>query len=189
MSARVLPVPESMQAEMRGVSWRDDPRCPPFTALRLVRPRFCDLSGATRVGELIVAAAVAEAIAGVFAALYERGFPIASIARIEAYGGDDGASMAANNSSGFNFRVIDGTSALSMHALGLAVDINPLWNPWVRGDRIEPAAGARFVDRATAHPGMIKRPGPVTAAFDGIGWVWGGDWPDLQDYHHFATRR
>jgi poly-gamma-glutamate synthesis protein (capsule biosynthesis protein) len=94
--------------------------------------------------------------------------------------------MAANNSSAFNFRVVDGTQRLSQHALGRAVDINPLQNPWRRGARVDPEAGSAYLDRAQLRPGMIVRPGPVIAAFEAAGWSWGGDVADAPDFHHFS---
>src|SRR5262245_40246647 len=114
---------------MVGVSWQADPRCPPLADLALVRLVHVDPTGDERDGELVVAAAVAEQVARAFEALHAAAFPIQRMVRIEAYGGSDDRSMADNNSSAFNFRTIAGTSTLSLHALGRAVDINPLWNP------------------------------------------------------------
>jgi hypothetical protein len=106
--------------------------------------------------------------------------------RIDRFDASAAASRAANNSSSFNFRRVDGTAVLSHHARGLAIDLNPVQNPWVRGARVDPEAGRAFLDRADVRPGMIVRPGPVVEAFEAYGWYWGGDFDDMQDYHHFS---
>lgn len=178
-------VSDAMAARMRGSTWRDEPRCPAFADLAVLHMNHWTFADELGDGELIVARDVADDLAGVFAALFEARFPIASIRPMYCFGGDDLASMAANNSSAFNFRTIAGTDRLSQHALGDAVDINPLLNPWVRETEVLPPAGSAYLDRSDVRPGMIVRPGVVTAAFDAIGWTWGGDWPDVQDLHHF----
>jgi hypothetical protein len=111
------------------------------------------------------------------------------MALVDDHGGSDDASMAADNSSAFNFRVVAGTGTLSQHALGLAIDLNPVKNPWRKPDRIVPPAGAAFADRRDIRPGMIVRPGPVVAAFDELGWEWGGDWRHAFDDHHVVWSR
>jgi hypothetical protein len=85
--------------------------------------------------------------------------------------------------------VVAGTEVLSQHALGRAIDVNPLENPWRRPDRILPAAGAAFADRTVIRPGMIVRPGPITAMLDEAGWEWGGDWTHAFDDHHIVWSR
>jgi poly-gamma-glutamate synthesis protein (capsule biosynthesis protein) len=181
------PIPPAIRREMAGASWRDDPRCPPFADLALLELSYRDFAGVRHTGELVVAARWAEPIVGVFARLYDAGFPLGGMRRVDAFGGDDDRSMAANNCSGFNFRTIAGTDALSMHARGVAVDLNPVQNPYLVASRIYPPAAAGFLDRTDVRPGMIVRPGPVVDAFAAIGWGWGGDWTSRKDYHHFAA--
>jgi hypothetical protein len=183
-TAAVLP-PE-LCACMTGVSWHPDPRCPPFAALRLLTLPYWDFFGVPQTGQLIIAASVADEVLAIFAGLYALGFPIARMVPIDAFAGDDDASMAANNTSGFNFRNVAGTDSLSRHAYGLAIDINPLLNPMIIGADIYPPAGAAYTDRAVMCPGMIVRPGPVVDLFDAYGWQWGGDWVRTKDYHHFT---
>lgn len=183
------PIPAALRRSMVGVSWRPDPRCPPFDALALLHLDHVDFAGEACEGQLIVAAAYAEPVQRVFAALYAARFPIARMQLVDEYGGDDDRSMAANNSSAFNFRTIEGSANLSQHSLGEAIDINPVMNPYLVGDKILPPAGADYLDRADVRPGMIVRPGPVVDAFDAIGWEWGGDWTSRKDYHHFCVRR
>ncbi len=96
--------------------------------------------------------------------------------------------MAADNSSAFNFRYIAGTTELSQHAFGRAIDLNPVENPWRRPGSIVPAAGRAFADLRDIRPGMIGRPGPVVAVFDELGWEWGGDWLHASYDHHVVLR-
>jgi poly-gamma-glutamate synthesis protein (capsule biosynthesis protein) len=181
----ILPLTEAERAAMRGVCWHRDPRCPELDELVCLRMPLRGFGGERHIGELVVAASVAEPLRWVFERLYAARYPIERMERIERFGGDDARSMAANNSSAFNFRSVDGEERLSMHALGCAVDLNPVQNPWVRGARVDPTAGRAFLDRSANHPAVIRRPGPVTDAFDAIGWEWGGDWSAYCDYHHF----
>lgn len=184
---RIEAIPEAIRLEMRGRSWADDPRCPAMDDLALLRLPYWDFDGRERVGELVVARSVGDAVRWVFSRLHALRFPVARMARIDAFDGDDRRSMDANNSSGFNFRVVEGTSRLSRHALGRAVDINPVQNPWVRGDLVLPPAGRAHLDRERDAAGMISRPGPVVEAFEATGWEWGGDWDGYRDYHHFQV--
>lgn len=183
----VSDLPREVAAAMRGVSWRDDPRCPPLSALAYLRLSHVGFDGAPALGELIVARPVVSATRALFGRLWHLGFPVRSLRLIDAHGGSDDASMAADNSSAFNFRTIAGTDLLSQHALGYAIDINPVENPWLARKSVAPPAGAAFLDRQRVRPGMIVRPGPVTAALDELGWEWGGDWP-VPDYHHLVWR-
>jgi poly-gamma-glutamate synthesis protein (capsule biosynthesis protein) len=182
----VFEIPPHVRDEMRGVSWRDDEACPAFEALRLLKLRHHSFDGASVLGELVVHARVAAEVATIFERLFAAGFPLESLQRIEAFAGDDDASMAANNSSGFNFRKVQGTELLSQHAYGLAIDINPVQNPWLHAGRIDPPGGRVFLDRRQLRPGMIVRPGPVVEAFEAAGWVWGGDVVEAPDLHHFS---
>jgi hypothetical protein len=182
----VTPIPAEVEASMRGASWREHAQCPGFGALALVRASHHGMDGAVHDGELVVAAAVADDVVRVLERIFAARFPIERMVLIDAYGGDDDRSMADNNSSGFCFRNIAGTGTLSLHARGTAIDLNPVQNPYISGERICPPASRVYLDRADLRPGMIVRPGPVTDAFDAIGWEWGGDWTRVKDYQHFA---
>jgi hypothetical protein len=188
-TAEISPVPPAVRARMEGVSWHGgDPRCPRWDELAYLRVDHVGFDGAER-GELVVAAALATRAVALFRRLWQLGFPIRRLRLVDDYGASDDASMAADNSSAFNFRVIAGTALLSQHALGRAIDLNPVENPWRQPDRIVPEAGAAFADRRAIRPGMIVRPGPVVAAFDELGWEWGGDWRHAFDDHHIAWPR
>jgi poly-gamma-glutamate synthesis protein (capsule biosynthesis protein) len=188
-TAEIGPVPPAMRARMEGVSWHgEDPRCPRWDDLAYLQVDHVGWGGAER-GELVVAAQLAPRTVALFRRLWQLGFPIRQLRLVDDFGGSDEASLAADNSSAFNFRVIAGTQLLSQHALGRAIDLNPVENPWRRPDRIVPPEGAAFADRTAIRPGMIVRPGPVVAMFDELGWEWGGDWRHAFDDHHLVWSR
>jgi len=183
------PVPAPVRARMAGASWKDDPRCPPWDDLAYLELDHVTFDGGAARGELVVARAIAADALCLFARLWAIGFPVRRMELVDDHGADDERSMAADNCSAFNFRVVAGTSVLSQHALGRAIDINPVENPWVTHAGFVPEAGAPYLDRAWIRPGMIVRPHPVTAALDELGWEWGGDWRHASDYHHVVRRR
>jgi len=147
-----------------------------------------DFYGEIRRGNIIVAAEIAYEVLEIFEDLFLGGFPIARVRLIDYYNAQDYYSMADNNSVGFNFRYIAGTTILSRHALGMAVDINPVQNPYIRDETIWPLASIPYLDREYVRPGMII-PGDVAYnAFTSRGWIWGGHWSRPIDYHHFERR-
>ncbi len=189
-TAEIHPISDAIRARMAGRSWREsDPRCPRLADLRYLRVAHVTMDGRVGEGELVVAAALAPRAVELLRRLYALGFPIRQLRLVDDYEASDDASMAADNSSAFNFRVVAGTDVLSQHALGRAIDLNPVENPWRRPDRILPAEGAAFADRSQVRPGMIVRPGPVVAALDEQGWEWGGDWRHASDDHHVMWSR
>lgn len=180
--AVVHPVDE---AEL-GASWRAD--CPvPVDDLRRIEMPHHDDEGGVVTGSLVVHRDHVDAVIEVFERLFDAAFPIHSMLPVSTFAADDDASMAANNTSAFNCREIDGRPGVwSQHSFGGAIDINPLVNPWVRGDRVDPPGGADFVDREQDVVGIIRAGDVVTAAFADIGWRWGGDWTASKDYQHFS---
>jgi poly-gamma-glutamate synthesis protein (capsule biosynthesis protein) len=188
-SAHISAVPPAVRARMEGVSWRgEDPRCPRWDELAYLQLDHVSFDG-TAHGELVVAAPLARRAVALFRRFWQLGFPIRQLRLVDDFQASDEASMAADNSSAFNFRVVAGTSALSQHALGRAIDLNPVENPWRRPDRVLPPAGTAYVDRGVLRPGMIVRPGPIVAELDDIGWEWGGDWRHAFDDHHIVWSR
>lgn len=186
-AAEATPVPAAVRARMDGISWYGaDARCPRWDALAYVRADHVTFDGVIATGELVVAAAIARPTIELLRRLYALGFPIRRMTLVDDFGASDDASMAADNASAFNFRLVAGTQLLSQHALGRAIDINPVENPWRRPDRVVPDAGRAFLDRAHVRPGMFVRPGPVTRTLDELGWTWGGDWMHAFDDHHLA---
>jgi hypothetical protein len=142
--------------------------------------------GNAATGALVVHRDVATVVDAVFRYLYDQRFQIERIVPIDAYQGDDDASMAANNTSAFNCRAVTGGSSWSEHSYGWAIDINPVQNPYVNGNTVLPEAGRNYLNRADVVPGMIVSPGPVVDGFRYNGWGWGGDWTTKKDYQHFS---
>ncbi len=133
-----------------------------------------------REGRLIVHIDIADEVQDIFKELLETRFPIAQIIPVAAYGWDDDASMAANNTSAFNYRVISGTNRLSNHSYGRAIDINPIQNPYTQRDGAVVPSGARY---DLAQPGTITS--EIALLFKSRGWQWGGDWIERKDWQHF----
>jgi len=185
-AAQVSPLSAELRDQLTGSSWHAG--CPVgLDELRLLELPHWGFDGELHAGRLVVAAAVAEDIVTAFAAIYERRFPIERMRLVDEYGADDDRSMADNNTSAFNCRTITGGGSWSRHSYGTAIDVNPVQNPYVRGETILPPAGSEYVDRSLRRPGMILDPGPVVRAFRGIGWGWGGDWDSFKDYQHFSS--
>jgi hypothetical protein len=182
-------IPDDVFARMDGRSWRDDPRCPRRDALAYVEVDHRTLDGGEARGELVIARRIADTTLALFRRLWAIGFPVARMTLVDDFDADDDRSMAADNASAFNFRLVAGTGELSQHSFGLAIDINPVENPWVLPHRFLPEAGAPYLDRTDLRAGMIVRPGPVVRVFDELGWEWGGDWKHARDYHHIVWRR
>jgi hypothetical protein len=154
--------------------------------LRLLRLGYWGFDGRAHVGSLVVRDRVARDVVAVFRRLYAARFPIRRLRKVDAYRGIDDASMAADNTSGFNCRSVSDTRRWSQHAYGLAIDINPVENPYVHGGRVEPPAGRRYLDRSRARRGMVVPRDVVNRAFAAIGWSWGGRW-STPDYQHFSA--
>lgn len=186
---QISPIPSDIEARMRGVSWHPSLPggfVPPgFDQLRLLRVRHRDFNGDVQTGELIVERSVAEVVLEVFELIYERRFPLAKVRLIDHYAGDDDRSMQDNNTSAFNCRLVAGTTRPSKHALGVAVDINPLQNPFIVGSRVYPPEATAYVDRSVRRSGMLFEDEPIVQAFERHGWTWGGRWSHPIDYHHF----
>ena len=180
----------AFDAEIAPVRW-DDLRhsyrtgCPVGPAgLRTIRVSYWGFDGRARTGSIVVARRVAKDVVEVFRALWVDRFPIRRLQPVSAYRGSDDASMAADNTSGFNCRFVGGTSRWSMHAYGEAIDVNPVENPYVQGGRVSPPAGRAYADRSRDRPGMAVRGGVLVRAFASVGWKWGAG---FGDYQHFST--
>ena len=188
-TATIESVPSAVRRRMTGSS-HDPATCPVgFADLRLLTMRYVGFDGRPHIGQMVVHRRHARDLVNVFRELYEARFPIRRMQLVDAYGGDDNRSMAADNSSAYNCRKVAGTSTFSNHAYGAAVDINPVENPYVTADGVLPAAGRRFVDvdrspDADAPRGVIVADDVVVRAFARIGWKWGGVWNEA-DYQHF----
>ncbi len=132
-------------------------------------------------GQLVVHRDVREEVRSIFELVRITRFPLGKVIPVVRYGWSDEDSMADNNTSAFNYRYIAGTTRLSRHAHGRAVDVNPRQNPVVYADgRILPAGAVYEPRERGALAGGI-----VLEAFLSRGWHWGGNFGNLKDYHHF----
>jgi hypothetical protein len=182
---RSEPVSAPLLNRIRNTTWH--PGCPVAPEdLRQLTLSFRDFENKTRTGVLLVHRSLADDVVRIFESLYGQGFQIERMAPIEDYGGNDDASMAANNTSAFNCRDATGKPGVySNHSWGRAIDINPLTNPYVKGDKVLPPEGRRYLDRTKLFKGSILKDGFVVRLFESEGWIWGGRWADRQDYQHF----
>jgi hypothetical protein len=189
-TATVTNVPEDYRDRMIGVSWK--PGCPvPIDDLRIIEMNHWGFDGtAHEGGRLMVHEEVAAEVVEAFGEMFAAGFPVRRMELIEEYDASDDASMAADNTSAFNCRPITGSPGrFSIHSYGKAIDINPVENPYVRGDTVLPPAGAAYLDRDDVRPGMITKNDVVVKAFKNRGFEWGGDWHSLKDYQHVEAKK
>lgn len=149
--------------------------------LTATKVEFLSLDGERKEAFLIVHKEVASQIRSIFKEIADSGFVIEKIEPMSKYKWSDESSMVDNNTSGFNYRLVSGTRSMSKHAYGLALDINPYWNPFVSGKRVSPK-GAKY---DITKNGTIHRKTLIYKIFIKRGWKWGGDWIPYQDYQHF----
>lgn len=184
-----MPLPDSVFARMQGRSYpkgcligRGD--------LRYVRLLYVGFDGKKHLGELVCNKDIAADVVSIFKTLYENGYPIESVRLIDDFNASDELSMRANNTSCFCYRVVKGSRKLSAHARGMALDINPLYNPCVRRGSagqtlVQPQTATRYVNRQTDFAHKITRQDLAYRTFVKHGFKWGGAWRTVKDYQHF----
>lgn len=181
-------ISDDLFEKMKGKSFKDDCTLP-RSDLRYVHVLHKTLTGETLTGELVVNYHIAEDTLEIFRALYDAGYPIEKIRLIDEYDADDESSMSDNNSSSFNFRFVSRTKNISKHGYGLAIDINPLYNPYITTvdgqTNVEPANATEYVDRESDFDYKITHDDLVYKLFKEHGFDWGGDWTNSKDYQHF----
>lgn len=179
--ATVFPV---TAAEL-GATWR--PGCPVAPEdLRRVSLDYVGFDGTTHRGDLVVHRDRVDAVIDVFGELYRLRFPIERMQTVDHYpGAQDELSMRDDNTSAFNCRDLP-NGGFSQHAMGRAVDVNPLRNPYLSGSGdLQPATAGEWLDRSRSDPGLLHDGDPYVTAFTARGWTWGGHWRDPKDYQHF----
>lgn len=161
----------------------------PRENLRYIHVLHVGFDNQVHEGELVVNKDIADDVLEIFKELYESGYQIEKVRLVDEYDADDESSMSDNNSSAFNFRFISHTTKISKHGMGMAVDINTLYNPYVKtvdGElSIEPANGADYVDRSKDFSHKIDHDDLCYKLFTEHGFEWGGDWSHSKDYQHF----
>mgnify|MGYP000388420736 FL=1 len=185
---------EDIKARITGSSYPDtqEPLQISYEELSYVHVLHYDFEGQIQEGELICNQAVAQDLVEIFYELYESQYPIEKIRLIDEYSADDEASMADNNTSCFNYRTVPGSTKLSNHSYGFAIDINPLYNPYVRTrdgkELISPDNAVPYADRSADFPHKIDRNDLCYRIFIEHGFTWGGSWNSSKDYQHFEKR-
>ena len=185
----VQPIPDSIFLRMQGRSWPEG--CAVRRAdLRYLRLSHFDAEKKEHVGEMVCNKAIANDLLEIFRELYRQKYPIQRIRLIDDYEAEDERSMRDNNTSCFCYRKVSGTTKLSKHATGMAVDVNTLYNPYVRtgknGRRIvEPATAVKYVDRSKSFPYKIVKGDLLYRLFIRHGFKWGGSWRTVKDWQHF----
>jgi hypothetical protein len=151
-------------------------------SLCIVDVRYYSIDGKLHQGQFVINKAVRKDVIEIFELIEKTKFPVNKAVPIVAYDWSDDASMDGNNSSAFCYRTIAGTNRLSKHALGKAIDINPLFNPLVYKDgRTAPTKGNYDKTR----PGTFFAEQAVVKEFKKRGWRWGGEFEQYKDNHHF----
>ncbi len=185
------PLSDNLRRYITGVSFlKEDDLAISYDTLRYVHILHYDFDGNPAEGELICNAAIAQDLVEIFYELYLNEYQLEKVRLIDEYDGDDIASMEDNNTSCFNYRVVEGTTSLSKHALGLALDINPLYNPYITytedgGEKVSPASALPYADRETRFPYKIDENDLCYKLFTQRGFTWGGNWNSCKDYQHF----
>lgn len=183
------PLSDEVIARITGISYVENDNISP-DELRFCSLLYNDFQGNTQIGEMICNRKIADDVVEIFYELYKNGYQIESIKLIDEFGGDDTASMEANNTSCFNYRVVEGTTRLSNHAYGLAIDLNPFYNPYITYNKdgttkVSPEGSRQYEDRSAAFPYKIDENDLAYKLFKQHGFTWGGDWNSAKDYQHF----
>ena len=189
MNFEILKIDDKIFSRINGKSYKKDCILP-VESLCYLRVLHKNLDGKTLDGELVCNVEIAEDLLEIFRQLYTANYPIEKISLIDNYDADDELSMRDNNSSCFNFRFVSYTNRISLHGYGMAVDINPLYNPYIKMvngvQSVEPANGTPYVDRTKNFPYKITENDICVKLFAEHNFYWGGNcWDDAKDYQHF----
>lgn len=184
-------LPDSVFSRMKGRSYKDGCTVP-RSELRYLRLSYWDPQDKAQVGEMVVNKAIASDVVAIFRELYNAHYHIGSMRLVDDFDADDEKSMRANNTSCFNFRYVSGTRTVSKHGLGMAIDVNPLYNPYVYTSagklQVEPSAGRSWATNRDARkdiPMKIDKQDLCYKLFSKHGFRWGGSWTIRKDFQHF----
>ena len=183
------PIPDGVWQRMQGKTYKENPYIG-RDDLRHIRALHWDYDNQMHVGEMIVNKQIADRVATILRQLFDAKYPIQRMLLPDVYDADDETQMRDNNSSSFCYRAIAGTTKLSKHARGLAIDINTLYNPYYKdradGTRfIQPATAEAYCDRTWDFPYKIDHDDLCFRLFTEAGFEWGGDWTSCKDFQHF----
>lgn len=187
-----MPIPDSVWTQMQGKTYKPNPHIS-RDDLRYLRILHWDYDNRTHQGEMVCNKLIAEKLVDIFRQLYEARYPIQRMVLPDVYDADDERQMRDNNTSCFCYRTIAGSQKLSKHARGLAVDLNTLYNPYVKRRKdgtlfVQPATATPYVDRSRRFRYKITKRDLAYRLFTEAGFSWGGAWRSHQDYQHFEVR-
>lgn len=185
------PLSEDIKKRITGLSYKED--CPiSYDDLRFVSVLYVNFKGNVSSGELICNKAIAQDLVEIFYELYQADYQIEQIRLVDEYNADDVLSMQDNNTSCFNYRTIAGTDKISMHGQGLAVDINPFFNPYITyrdgKECVSPTGAETYADRSKPFAYKIDENDLCYQLFTEHGFSWGGHWNHSKDYQHFEKK-
>jgi hypothetical protein len=152
--------------------------------LELVTVYYYGFDDRLHQGQLVVHKDASQDIREILKFIKDSGFPLNKVVPISKYNWSDEESMKDNNTTAFNYRFISGTRVISKHANGLAIDINPLLNPYIKNGVSIPTSCTYDTTKA----GTISSGSQLVYEFKKRGWTWGGDWKSLKDYQHFEKK-
>lgn len=188
-------ITDELKNSMRGKSYADgiDESKVNFSMLRHVVILYNNFENESVVGELVCNEAIAEDLLEIFEELYYAGYQFEEVSLIDKYDGDDTISMEHNNTSCFNYRVVDNSTRLSNHAYGRAIDVNPFYNPYVtygkdKSEHVSPEGAEKYADRTEDFQYKIDENDLAYKLFKEHGFAWGGNWNSCKDYQHFEKK-
>ena len=190
-NSAIHPLAPSQRAQLEGRFWH--PGCPvSLSDLRLLTVSHWDFDRNRQTGELVVNRRAATPLARVFRQLYRLRFPIRHLRFTDTYGPKRGRPADRDISGSFECRRAvpspcgSGTGNWSQHAFGLAVDLNPIENPYTGCGRTRERTSLPYLNRSRIRRGMVTP--AVVRAFRSIDWGWGGSWAgSTKDYMHFSS--
>lgn len=184
----VSTISTTLQERMNGISYHENSNIT-YDDLRYLLVQYYDFNGSVQTGELVCNQKIADDLLEIFYELFQNKYQFEKIKLVDDYFADDDLSCADNNTSCFNYREMAGSTNLSKHAYGLAIDINPFYNPYVTYpdgvEKISPIGSELYADRSFINPHMIKEGDLCYNLFIEHGFTWGGNWKTLKDYQHF----
>lgn len=180
-------IPQSVFERMQNVSLPENAKIN-LDDLRYLLLPYYDFDGQVKIGEMVCNRLIAKDLLMIFRRLFEIGYQFCSIRLIDDFGASDDASMQANNTSCFNYRMKSGSNELSIHAKGMAVDVNPLQNPLVKRGKTYPSTSSPYIDRNAVFEHKIDVNDACFRVFRSHGFSWGGNWCSAKDYQHFEKR-
>lgn len=185
-------VNDTVFARISGISYTENDNIS-ISDLSYLKMLYYGFDGNTYIGEMIVNQKIESDVLSIFKTLYENQYPIEKMTLIDAYDANDELSMEDNNTSAFNYRTIAGSSRLSNHSYGMAIDLNPRYNPYVKTSSdgsvlCQPENGRPYADRSREFTYKIDENDLAYRLFTEAGFTWGGSWNSVKDYQHFEKQ-